>query len=115
MGQPGGTSQTVTRPRWALGLCDRCGFSYRLNQLHVEFYDERPNGLLVCRPCLDKDQPQLQLGRIKVDDPQSLLNPRPDVGVQGSTGLFGWLPIGNPLTNIQCQTGVVEVVVTPHV
>lgn len=112
---PGGTTQTTTRPPWALGLCDRCGFSFRLNQIHTEFYDERPNGLLVCSVCLDVDQPQLQLGRIKVDDPQSLLDPRPDIDRQGSTSLFGWLPIGNPLTNIQCNTGVVEVVVTAHV
>ena len=65
----------------------------------------------MCKPCLDVDQPQLQLGRIDTSDPQSLLNPRPDVGVPGSTGLFGWLPIGNPLTNIQCTVGDVTVVI----
>lgn len=111
----GGISSNTTRPPWALGLCDRCGFSYRLNQLHEEFWDERPNGLLVCRTCLDVDQPQLQLGRFPIDDPQSLLDPRPDVGVPGSTSLFGWLPVGNPLTsNVQCEAGVVDVLITPH-
>ena len=109
MSRSGGTNQSVTSPTWALGLCDRCGFSYRLNQLHSEIYDERPNGLRVCRTCLDVDQPQLQLGRVNLDDPQSLLDPRPDVGVPGSTGLFGWLPVSNPLTNIQCEVGVVSV------
>jgi len=34
-------------------------------------------GLLVCPECLDKDQPQLQLGRWPVNDPQALENPRP--------------------------------------
>lgn len=110
----GGTSQTLTRPSWALGLCDRCEFSYRLSELHEEFYDERPNGLLVCRDCLDKDQPQLQLGRIKIDDPQSLLDPRPDIDRQTSTTYFGWLPIGNPLTNVQCSVGEVVVLITAH-
>lgn len=114
MAASGGTSQTLTRPSWALGLCDRCGFSYRLNELHEEFYDERLNGLRVCRDCLDKDQPQLQLGRIKIDDPQSLLDPRPDIDRQTSTTYFGWLPIGNPLTNVQCSVGDVAVLITAH-
>lgn len=111
MSHSGGSRQSSTRPPWALGLCDRCGFSFRLNELHVEIFDERPNGLLVCSTCLDQDQPQLQLGRFKVDDPQSLLDPRPDVGVPGSTGLFGWMPIGNPLNSIQCSVGNITVVV----
>lgn len=107
----GGTVSSVTRPPWALGLCDRCGFAYKLNELHVEIYDERPNGLLCCSDCLDVDNPQLQLGRVRVTDPQSLLDPRPDTGVQGSTGLFGWLPIGNPLSNCLCQVGNITVTV----
>lgn len=110
---PGGVTQSTVRPPWALGLCDRCGFAYLLSELHVEFYDERPNGLLVCRSCLDEDQPQLQLGRFKIDDPQSLLDPRPDTGRQGSTTYFGWLPVGNSETlMVQCQVGTVSVTVT---
>lgn len=110
MPQPGGVSQTTTRPSWALGLCDRCGFSFKLNQLHAEIYDERENGLMVCSACLDVDQPQLQLGRIHVDDPQSLLDPRPDVGKLPSTSYFGWLPVGNPFTTlIECDVGTVTV------
>jgi len=111
MAHSGGTRSSAIRPPWALGLCDRCGFSFKLNELREEIFDERPNGLLVCSVCLDVDNPQLQLGRMKIDDPQALLDPRPDVGVPGSTGLFGWLPIGNPLTNIQCQVGNITVLV----
>ena len=111
-GSSGGTTQSSTRPPWALGLCDRCGFSFKLNQLHVEIWDERPNGLLVCSTCLDQDHPQLQLGRMKGDDPQSLLDPRPDTGVPGSTGLFGWMPISNPLTRIEVQLGNLTVEIT---
>lgn len=106
-----GPSQTSTRPPWALGLCDRCGFSFKLSQLSEQIFDERPTGLLVCSACNDVDNPQLQLGRFKIDDPQSLWDPRPDVGVPGSTGLFGWMPIGNPLTNIQCEVGTVVVLI----
>ena len=43
----GATAKFASNPR-ALALCDRCGFSFRLNQLHTEFYDLRPNGLKVC-------------------------------------------------------------------
>jgi hypothetical protein len=107
-----GSSANSTRPYWALGLCDRCGFSFRLNELKAEIYDQRPNGLLVCSACLDVDQPQLQLGRQKIFDPQSLRDPRPDVGRPGSIGLFGWLPLGNPAQNIQCEVGTITVVVT---
>ena len=66
--------------------------------------------MIVCRDCLDIDQPQLQLGRMPIDDPQTLIDPRPDTGYAGSTGLFGWAPVGNPLTNIQCQVGNLTVV-----
>ncbi len=107
----GGTRQSSISPPWALGLCDRCGFSFKLNELHWEVYDQRLNGLRVCSVCLDVDNPQLQLGRDQTPDPQSLLDPRPDTGVPGSTGLFGWMPISNPLTNIQCQVGNITVVV----
>jgi len=111
MPSSGGTTQSSVRPPWALGLCDRCGFAFKLNQLRMEIYDQRPNGLLVCSACLDVDNPQLQLGRLKVNDPQSLLDPRPDTGRPGSTSLFGWLPVGNPLTNIQCEVGNITVLV----
>jgi hypothetical protein len=100
------------RPPWALGMCDRCGFHFKLNQLHTEIYDMRPNGLLVCSACLDVDHPQLQLGRVSSYDPQSLIDPRPDLNRPGSVGLFGWAPVGNPLTNIQCQVGNITVLVT---
>jgi hypothetical protein len=110
MASSGGTN--TVRPPWALGLCDRCGFSYKLNELHEQIFDLRPTGLLVCRDCLDIDNPQLQLGRVSQYDPQSLENPRPDVGVPGSTGLFGWAPIGNSLNNIVCSVGNLTVLVT---
>lgn len=111
MGHSGGTRASATRPPWALGLCDRCGFSFKLNQLHEEYFDERPNGLLVCSVCLDVDNPQLQLGRTPVFDPQSLLDPRPDTGLQGSTTYFGWMPIGSPIVYITCSVGNLTVVV----
>ena len=40
--------------------------------------------MLVCPECWDPDQPQNQLGRYNVDDPQALRNPRPDQGLTES-------------------------------
>ena len=100
------------RPSWALGLCDRCGFSYKLNDLHSQIFDERPTGLLVCLDCLDIDNPQLQLGRYPIDDPQSLRDPRPDIDKLSSTSYFGWDPIGSPLNNIVCALGTITVTTT---
>lgn len=99
MSQGGRATAKYASNPLALGLCDRCGFPYRLKELHTEFYDLRPNGLKVCKDCLDKDHPQLQLGRVRVFDPQSLRDPRPDIDYHTSTTYFGWNPVGNPITN----------------
>ena len=32
----------------ALGQCDRCGFSYKLNKLRYEIEDSKRNGMRVC-------------------------------------------------------------------
>ena len=85
---------------WAWGLCDRCGFRTPLRELKYEVYDQRPNGLRVCPECHDKDHPQLQVSRLKVDDPIGLRDPRPDIDKQASTSYFGWNPVGNPITGV---------------
>jgi|TARA_R110000803_G_scaffold77748_1_gene142616 hypothetical protein len=78
----------------AFGFCDRCGFRYDLSSLKWEFEDKKNNGLRVCEPCLDPDHPQLQLGRFRVYDPQTLRDPRPDNSRVDSVSLFGWKPVG---------------------
>jgi hypothetical protein len=87
----------------AFGFCDRCGQRAPLNSMKEQYENLLPTGAIVCNECLDVDHPQLQLGRIKVDDPQGLRNPRPDntffaVGNQGATGSrmiqWGWNPVG---------------------
>ena len=73
----------------ALGLCDRCGFTYKLNDLKYEIVDSKRNGLRVCNECFDPDHPQLKLGNIDTSDNQSLFDPRVDTGRQSSTSYFG--------------------------
>lgn len=107
------STATYASSRWALGLCDRCGFKRRLFTLKNEVYDQRPNGLRVCAECYDKDHPQLQLGRVRVNDPIALYNPRPDIDKQSSTSYFGWQPIGNPITGVvECELGTLTVTIS---
>jgi hypothetical protein len=87
----------------AFGFCDRCGQRYDLHDLNQQYENLLPIGIRVCFECMDVDHPQLQLGRIPMDDPQALRNARPDntffaPGNQGAGGSrmfqYGWNPIG---------------------
>ena len=80
--------------KYAYGICDRTGFRYKLSDLKNQIVDQRRSGLLVGKDVLDKDQPQYQLGRIKITDPQALRKPRPQTDLEASRRLFGWNPIG---------------------
>ena len=93
----------------AFGFCDRTGFRYKLRDLVPQIEDGRPNGMLVGRDVLDQDQPQLQLGRIRMDDPQALRDPRPDRGLAESGGLFSWNPVGLVGLDMSGQVGKVTV------
>ena len=92
----------------AYGICDRTGFRYPLEDLVYEFQDGHRTGFRVGRDVVDPDQPQNFLGRIRVVDPQSLLNPRPDTSP--GRGLFGWNPVGHPLVHLTGQVGAVAIV-----
>jgi hypothetical protein len=62
----------------ALGVCDICGFTYRLRELKNLIVKNRDTNMKACPECWNPDQPQLMLGSFPVDDPQALRNPRPD-------------------------------------
>ena len=102
----------------AFGFCDRTGFRYRKKDLVPQIENQRPNGLLVGRDVLDKDQPQLQLGRLNMQDPQAIRNPRPDVSLTESRSLAAWNPVGGGSElygtetlglDIKCEVGKVTV------
>jgi len=59
---------------------------------------------LVGKDVLDEDQPQLQLGKIRMDDPQALRNPRPDQSLDESRRLFAWNPVGGGVTSLGSRT-----------
>ena len=91
----------------SIAECDRCGFRFKLTVLRKEVVKTKTYNLLVCPPCWDPDQPQLQLGMFPVDDPQAVRNPRHDqTYVTSGTNAdgypsggsrdiqWGWNPVG---------------------
>jgi len=62
----------------ALGICDVCGFQYRLRKLKELVVRGHNSNLLACPECWNPDQPQNKLGQFIVEDPQAIRDPRPD-------------------------------------
>lgn len=66
--------------RWSYpGICDRCGLKKPLHTMKFQVVARTVTDLLVCRECLDEDQPQyfpaLNIG----GDPHPHANPRPEI------------------------------------
>jgi hypothetical protein len=68
----------------AVGFCDRCGFEYLLDELKVQITDKKATAVLVCKQCLDSDNPQLQLGRIPLSPNEVIVKPSPDQALDSS-------------------------------
>lgn len=98
-----------SKGKYAYGYCDKTGFRYPLNELVWEYKDGVKTGFRVGYDVVDPDHPQNFLGRVRVVDPQSLRDPRPDTTLSESRGFFGWSPVGNPLNYIQGAVGTVTV------
>lgn len=93
----------------ALGICDRCGFTYKLKDLKYEIQDSIRNGLRVCPECFDIDHPQLKIGEVDSSDNQSLFNPRPDRGRKSSTEYYGFNPVSGTGLVLRTEIGKVKV------
>ena len=91
-----------TRGKHAFGFCDRTGFRYPINELVDEYKNGVKTGLKVGRDVNDPDHPQNFLGRVRVNDPQALMDPRPERKTESVTVTF---PAFNPNT--------VQVIPTP--
>ena len=75
-----------------------------MTDLVPQIENQRWTGLLVGRDVVDVDQPQLQLGKVKTNDNESLRNPRPDRALTESRELFAFNPVGGGITNrIKCK------------
>ena len=98
--------------KYALGICDRSGFTYKLKDLVFEVQDGKRTGLRVGKDMLDPDHPQNFLGRYPVDDPQALLGASPDNRTDSSSNASAnWNPVGDrnslePLYGFSTQTSL---------
>jgi hypothetical protein len=95
----------------AFGFCDTCGQRYDLKELQVQIVAGRATNIKNCIYCLDKDHPQYFVGRVPVNDPIALLNPRPDTAQVESRELWGWNPVGNPAVVATGQVGIISFVI----
>jgi len=100
---------SYAKAKYAFGFCDKTGFRYPLKDLVPEYNNGVKTGFLVGRDVVDPDQPQNFLGRLKINDPQSLRNPRPDTALVESRALFGFNPVGNDAVFMTASVGRVTV------
>ena len=96
------------RGRKALGICDNCGEQWKRHQLRNQVIAGRVTNLLHCPDCLDVDNPQLLLGKIKVFDPWAIHQPRPDPALAQLRSLYGWNPVSGCVATCypQLRSGV---------
>ena len=59
--------------KYAVAICDRCGFRYQYTQLKKEW-----TGFRVCSECYEPKHPQLEPPR-HLADPEALRHPRPSL------------------------------------
>ena len=92
------------RGKYAFGFCDVTGFRYKLEDLVPLIRDGRDTGLRVGYDVVDVDNPQYELGRMKMSDPQALRNPRPDKALEQSRILCAFDPVGGGVTSLGSRT-----------
>jgi hypothetical protein len=81
--------------RKSIAECDRCGWRYKLTQLRALVIRTKNTNILVCDECWEADHPQNMQGMYPVQDPQAVLNPRPDTSYASSRDIqWGWNPVG---------------------
>ena len=90
--------------KYAFGYCDITGFRYKLSDLVPLIRDGRDTGLRVGYDQLDVDNPQYELGRMSITDPQALRNPRPPRALADSRKMFAFDPVGSGITELGSRT-----------
>jgi hypothetical protein len=82
--------------KYALGICDRSGLTYKLKDLYRQTVDGKDSGLRVSLSMLDEDQPQNFLGEFPINDPQTLPFTRTDTNVVEQRKIaWNWNPVGD--------------------
>lgn len=102
-------SVPYAKGKLAFGFCDQCNQRYDLKDLKIQIVAGRATNLKNCPYCLDKDHPQYFVGRVPINDPIALYNPRPDTAQVESRELWGWNPVGNNAVYGTGQVGVIQI------
>jgi hypothetical protein len=95
--------------KFAWGVCDVCGMSFKLRELRGTTVRGNPTGILSCPDCWDLDHPQNFLPYAITTDPEALRVARPESYVQSRR-----LPCVIPIYGLAAQTfvGQAEVATT---
>jgi hypothetical protein len=101
---------TIARGKYAYGICDKTGFRYKLNELVNEVKNGVKTGLRVGKDVADPDHPQNFLGRLRINDPQSVMNARPDRSEPVAIAMLG----DNPFETGASGSSVITVTETNH-
>ena len=96
---------TIARGKYAYGICDKTGFRYKLTELVAEVRNGVKTGLRVGRDVADPDHPQNFLGRLRINDPQSVRDARPDRTEPDAVALLG----NNPFTTGASGSSVITI------
>ena len=91
-------SSSFASGKIANGICDRCGFQYKLNTLKRIVKNRSTVNILVCSQCWEPDHPQNHLGELPVYDPQALRDPRPqgsDAGPLPNPAFYSFADVSN--------------------
>ena len=101
---------TTARGKYAYGICDKTGFRYKLNELVFEVRNGIRTGLRVGKDVADPDQPQNFIGRVKINDPQSIRDARPDRREPEAISMLS----SNPFSTGAQGSGVITVTEINH-
>lgn len=81
-------SNTYATGNHSLGLCQRCGFAYKLNRLR----EDGETHLLVCDSCFDIEHPAER--PFDATDATALRRPSPDIDAATANALDDDRPLG---------------------
>ena len=90
------------RGKDAIGICFDCGMQWPLRKLKFQVINAKQTRELHCPDCLDVDNPQLQIGKVKTYDPQGLQYPAPDPALYITRGGYSWPPISGIGLAVSC-------------
>jgi len=91
-------SSSFASGKRANGVCDVCGFEFKLNELRKINRNRAVVNIKACSECWELENPQSFLGELPVYDPQALRDPRPqgsDAGPLPNPAFYSFADVSN--------------------